>query len=226
MGRVRGRQWIKEHVTDRFVRRARAEGMRSRAAFKLEEIARRDRLFAPGMVVVDLGAAPGGWSQVAARAAGEGGLVFAVDILDMPAIAGVTFIRGDFRDPAVAQELDRALGRRMVDLVLSDMAPNLSGIASADQARATALAELARDFALKRLKPRGNLLVKAFHGAGYAAFVAGLRGAFERVDTRKPEASRNRSSEVYLLARGVKRSRIERDGAAGAVPGAAVAARS
>jgi 23S rRNA (uridine2552-2'-O)-methyltransferase len=209
MGRVRGKDWMQEHVSDRFVKRARVEGRRSRAAFKLEEIARRDRLLAPGMAVVDLGAAPGGWSQVAAAAVGRRGRVIALDQLDMPRVAGVTFIRGDFRDVMVVTELERALAGLKVDLVLSDMSPNLSGIAAADQARALALAELARDFALKHLKQQGNLLVKLFHGAGYETFLKGLRDRFQTVLTRKPEASRDRSSEVYLVAKGLKESTIQ-----------------
>lgn len=200
---------MQEHVTDRFVQRARAEGRRSRAAFKLEEIARRDRLLAPGMTVVDLGAAPGGWSQVAAEKAGPRGRVVAVDLLDMPGIAGVTFIRGDFREVVVVEELERTLSGHKIDLVLSDMSPNLSGIASADQARALALAGLARDFALKHLKPQGNLLVKVFQGAGYETFLQDVRSAFQAVVVRKPEASRGRSSEVYLVAKGLKESTIE-----------------
>ena len=213
---------MQEHVADRFVQRARAEGRRSRAAFKLEEIARRDRLFAPGMTVVDLGAAPGGWSQVAAEKVGPGGRVVAVDLLDMPGIAGVTFIRGDFRDVIVVTELVQALSSHKVDLVLSDMSPNLSGIASTDQARALALAELARDFALKHLKPQGNLVVKAFQGAGYESFLQELRSAFRTVAVRKPEASRDRSSEVYLVAKGLKETTIERSSRDGAqkTPGA------
>src|SRR4051812_13891506 len=157
VGRVRGKDWMQEHVADRFVRRARAEGMRSRAAYKLEEIASRDALFRPGMIVVDLGAAPGGWSQVAAARVCPRGRVIATDVLEMPPVPGVTFIRGDFRDVMVVTELERALNGSKVDLVLSDMAPNLSGIASGDQARALALAELAVDFATKHLKPQGNL---------------------------------------------------------------------
>jgi 23S rRNA (uridine2552-2'-O)-methyltransferase len=204
MGRVRGKDWMKEHVADAYVRRARAEGLRSRAAYKLEEIARRDRLLAPGMLVVDLGAAPGGWSQVAARRVAPGGRVIALDVLEMPAIAGVTFIRGDLREAHVAAELERALGGRQVDLVLSDMAPNLSGIAPADQARALALAEAALEFAMKHLKPQGNFLVKAFLGAGFESFLRTLRGRFHSVAVRKPAASRGRSSEVYVLAKGRK----------------------
>jgi len=204
MGRVRGKDWMQEHVADRYVKRARAEGMRSRAAYKLEQIADRDRLLGPGLVVVDLGAAPGGWSQVAAERVGERGRVFALDLLDMPSLRGVTFIRGDFRDVSVLEVLEQALSGSKPDLVLSDMAPNLSGIAPVDSARALELAELARDFALKHLKPRGNLLVKAFQGAGYEGFLKGLRSSFETVVTRKPDASRSRSSEVYILARGYK----------------------
>ena len=206
MGRVRGKTWMNEHVSDVFVKRARAEGMRSRAAYKLEEIAARDRLLRPGMVVVDLGAAPGGWSQVTAERVGEHGRVIALDLIDMPALPGVHFIRGDFRDVSTAAALERALGDSGVDLVLSDMAPNLSGIASVDQARALELAELARDFALKHLKPQGNLLVKMFQGAGHAGLLRELRERFHAVVTRKPGASRSRSSEVYVLAKGLRRA--------------------
>ena len=204
MGRVRGKDWMQEHVADRFVRRARAEGMRSRAAYKLEEIAGRDALLKPGMVVVDLGAAPGGWSQVAANRVGARGRVIAMDILEMAPIAGVTFIRGDFRDVSVLTELESALGGTKVDLVLSDMSPNLSGIASADQARALELAELALEFSRKHLKPQGNLLVKTFQGVGYEGYLRAVRGAFESVAARKPQASRARSSEVYLIAKRLK----------------------
>lgn len=204
MGRVRGKDWMKEHVADSYVRRAKSEGMRSRAAYKLEEIAARDRLLAPGMVVVDLGAAPGGWSQVAGRRVGAGGRVIALDLLDMPSLPGVTFIRGDFQDEAVAAELVRVLGSQKADLVLSDMAPNLSGVPASDQARAIALAELALDFALKHLKPKGNLLVKTFQGAGFEAFLKTMRGHFDTVVVRKPDASRSRSSEVYLLGKGLR----------------------
>ena len=204
MGRVRGKAWMQEHVADAWVKRARAEGMRSRAAFKLAEIADRDRLLRPGMIVVDLGAAPGGWSQVAARRVAPGGRVIALDALDMPPLPGVDFIRGDFHDVAVVRELDRMLAGRKLDLVLSDLAPNLSGIAATDQSRALALAELALEFAVKRLKPQGNFLVKAFHGAGYEAFVGRMRGRFREIVTRKPGASRGRSSEVFLLGRGFR----------------------
>jgi 23S rRNA (uridine2552-2'-O)-methyltransferase len=195
---------MQEHVADRFVKRARAEGRRSRAAFKLAEIAQRDRLLAPGMTVVDLGAAPGGWSQVAKERVGARGRVIALDALDMAGIPGVTFIRGDFRDENVVIELERVLGGQKIDLVLSDLSPSFSGIAAADQARALALAELAREFALKHLKPQGNLLVKLFQGEGYEGYLKDLRHRFQAVNTRKPEASRARSSEVYLVAKGLR----------------------
>jgi 23S rRNA (uridine2552-2'-O)-methyltransferase len=196
--------WLREHVTDAYVRRARTEGFRSRAAYKLQQIAGPDRLFRPGMTVVDLGAAPGGWSQVAARAVAPGGRVIALDLLEMPALTGVTFLQGDFREETALSELERLLDGETVDIVLSDMAPNISGVASADRARAVALAELALDFALKHLKPQGKFLVKAFHGAGFEALLRTMRARFLRVSVRKPDASRSRSSEVYLLGAGVK----------------------
>jgi len=205
MGRVRGKNWMQEHVSDAHVKRARAEGMRSRAAYKLDEIAVRDRLLKPGMVVVDLGAAPGGWSQVAAGRVGPRGRVIALDILEMPSLPGVTFLRGDFRDDATLVELERVLAGQRADLVLSDMAPNLSGIASSDQAQALELAELALDFALKHMKPKGNFLVKTFQGTGFEEYLRSLRGRFSAVAVRKPEASRDRSREVYLLGKGLKR---------------------
>jgi 23S rRNA (uridine2552-2'-O)-methyltransferase len=198
---------MREHVTDPYVKRANAEGYRSRAAYKLLEIAGKDKLLKPGMTVVDLGAAPGGWSQVAAKAVGRSGRVVAVDLLEMAQVAGVTVIRGDFSTEETLNEVERALENRPVDLVLSDMAPNLSGIASADQARSIALAELALDFSLKHLKPRGNFLVKTFQGAGYDELVAMLRHSFIQVLTRKPDASRSRSSEIYLLATGLREKR-------------------
>lgn len=194
--------WMREHVTDPYVKLAQAEGARSRAAYKLQQIDERDRLLKPGMTVVDLGAAPGGWAQIAARRVAPGGRVIAVDLLEMPALAGVVFIRGDFRSEATLAELERLLGHQPVDLVLSDMSPNISGIASVDQARAGTLAELALEFALKHLKPQGNFLVKSFQGEGFEAFVKVLRRHFTQVVTRKPRASRSRSSEVYLLGKG------------------------
>jgi 23S rRNA (uridine2552-2'-O)-methyltransferase len=191
---------MQEHVADAYVKRARAEGMRSRAAYKLEEIAGHDRLLGPGMLVVDLGAAPGSWSQVAARGVAPGGRVIALDLLDMPGLGGVTFVRGDFRNLEAVEALEHALSGQKVDLVLSDMAPNLTGIAATDQARVMELAELALDFALKHLKPQGKFLVKSFQGAAFEGFLKNLRSGFRSVAVRKPVASRSRSREVYLLA--------------------------
>jgi len=196
--------WMREHVTDAYVKRANAEGMRSRAAYKLQQIDAKDKLLKPGMTVVDLGAAPGGWSQVAAKAVGSQGRVIALDLLEMAEVPGVTVICGDFQEQETQELVEQALGGDRVDLVLSDMAPNISGIASSDQARAIALAELALEFAVKHLKPQGNFLVKTFHGAGYDGLVSTLRRAFQQVYTRKPDASRSRSSEVYLLGKGLK----------------------
>jgi 23S rRNA (uridine2552-2'-O)-methyltransferase len=191
---------MQEHVADAYVKRARAEGLRSRAAYKLEQIAGRDRLLGPGMLVVDLGAAPGSWSQVAARGVAPGGRVIALDLLDMPGLGGVTFVRGDFRNLEAVEALEHALSGQKVDLVLSDMAPNLTGIAATDQARVMELAELALDFALKHLKPQGKFLVKSFQGAAFEGFLKNLRSGFRSVAVRKPVASRSRSREVYLLA--------------------------
>lgn len=196
--------WLRQHTTDPYVKRAQNEGYRSRAAYKLQQIAARDKLFHPGMTVVDLGAAPGGWSQIAAKAVAPGGRVFALDILELPPLAGVTCVRGDLHHDETLAELERLLDERPVDLVLSDMAPNISGIASADQARAIALAELALDFALKHLKPQGKFLVKVFQGGGFEEFLRLMRKRFREVVVRKPEASRSRSSEVYLLGRGAR----------------------
>ena len=194
--------WMREHVTDPYVQRAKAEGWRSRAAFKLMEIDGKDKLLRPGMVVVDLGAAPGGWSQVAAERVGSGGRVLALDLLEMAPVGGVEFIRGDFREDAVLRELTFRLGGRLVDLVISDMAPNISGIAVSDQARAMYLAELALAFAVEHLKPGGRFLVKIFQGAGFDAFRKAMVAAFDKVVVRKPKSSRDRSSEVYLLGLG------------------------
>jgi 23S rRNA (uridine2552-2'-O)-methyltransferase len=202
-----GRTWMHQHIADPYVRKAKALGYRSRAAFKLAEIDRADRLFAPGQRVVDLGAAPGGWSQVAAEKVGSGGRVIAVDLLEMAPLPGVTVIRGDFTEEAVRREVERALGGERVDLVLSDMSPNLSGVAASDQARSIRLCGLALDFALAHLKPGGSLLVKAFQGARFPAFLERLRASFERVASRKPGASRGRSSEMYLRARGPRAKR-------------------
>jgi 23S rRNA (uridine2552-2'-O)-methyltransferase len=194
---------MREHVTDHFVQRAKRHGLRSRAAYKLAELCDRDRLIVPGMTVVDLGSAPGGWSQVAAQRVGAQGRVIAVDVLEMVPIHGVTFIRGDFGEPETLAAVDRALSGSPVDLVVSDMSPNISGIRVSDQARAAHLAELALEFAAQYLKPGGNLLVKTFQGSGYAELRATLRGRFRELLTRKPEASRGRSSEIYLLGKGL-----------------------
>ncbi len=202
MGRSKtSKAWMHEHVNDPYVKRAQTEGFRSRAAYKLRQLAERDKLLQPGMVVVDLGAAPGGWSQVAARAVAPDGRVIAVDILPVTPLAGVTVIEGDFQEDATLAAVEKALVGQLADLVISDMAPNISGIALVDQARAAALAEVALEFALKHLKPRGNFLVKAFQGAGYDVFVKTMRAHFSQVVTRKPEASRSRSNEVYLLGK-------------------------
>jgi 23S rRNA (uridine2552-2'-O)-methyltransferase len=196
---------MQRHVADPYVRRARALGYRSRAAFKLLEIDARDRLFAAGQVVVDLGAAPGGWSQVAAEKTGARGRIVAIDVLEMAPIPGVAFVHGDFTDETVLRGLERALGGRAVDLVLSDLSPNLSGVTATDQARSIALAELAVEFAAARLNSGGALLVKTFQGAGFPALLGQVRARFERVVSRKPEASRSGSSEMYLLARAPRR---------------------
>jgi 23S rRNA (uridine2552-2'-O)-methyltransferase len=204
MGRSKtSKAWMHEHVTDAFVRQARREGYRSRAAYKLMELAAQDRLIRPGMTVVDLGAAPGGWAQVAAEIAGPQGRVIAVDILEMAPVAGVAFVQGDFGDDATLHAVETLLGGQKVDLVLSDMAPNISGIALVDQARAVRLGELALEFSCKWLKPGGNFLVKTFQGEGFEQFRAALKGRFRQVITRKPQASRGRSSEIYLLAKGL-----------------------
>jgi 23S rRNA (uridine2552-2'-O)-methyltransferase len=193
-------RWLKEHFSDPYVKRAQAEGWRSRAVFKLEELLEKDRLIRPGMVVVDLGAAPGGWSQYVRQALGGTGRVIALDILDMPPIAGVEFVHGDFRDAAVLSALEATLQGDRVDLVLSDMAPNMTGLAAVDRPRGMHLAELARDFASAWLKPGGDFLVKLFQGPGFDVFVRDLRRRYRRVVLRKPRASRGRSPEVYAVA--------------------------
>src|SRR5688572_27312406 len=195
-------RWLKEHFDDPFVKKAQAEGMRSRAAYKLEELVEHDHLLKPGMVVVDLGAAPGGWAQVARRQLGDRGRVLALDILELPPIAGVEFIHGDFREPEALSRLEALLGDDQVDLVLSDMAPNMSGVDTVDQARAMHLSELARDFAAEHLKPGGDFLIKLFQGEGFDAYVADLRKRYAKLAIRKPAASRRRSNEVYALATG------------------------
>lgn len=195
---------MQEHVSDPWVQRAKAEGWRSRAAFKLLEIDHKDRLLRSGMTVVDLGAAPGSWCQVAVRRVGPAGRVFALDLLPMDPLPGVEFLQGDFRETEVLAALEASLGQMPVDLVLSDMAPNMSGIAVSDHARSAHLAELALDFARERLRSGGDLLVKTFHGPGFEELRAAMRQAFASVAVRKPAASRGRSSEIYLLARGLR----------------------
>lgn len=200
-------RWLKEHFSDPYVKKAQAEGLRSRAAYKLEELVERDRLLKPGMVVVDLGAAPGGWSQWVRQALGDidqanPGRVIALDILEMPSLAGVEFLHGDFREDAVLSALEAMLGGKPVDLVLSDMAPNKSGMDTVDQPRIMYLAELAMAFADAHLKPGGTLLIKLFQGVGFDEYVRELRRRYARVAIRKPAASRKRSPEVYALAQG------------------------
>jgi 23S rRNA (uridine2552-2'-O)-methyltransferase len=199
--RAGSRRWLQEHRTDPFVKRARSEGYRSRAAYKLMDLDRRYRLMGPGSVVVDLGAAPGGWSKWAAQRVGPAGRVVATDLLDMFPLSGVTFVQGDFRDETTRRALLRALGGARADLVLSDMAPNLSGVAAVDQARSIDLAEGALEVALACLRLGGAFLVKVFQGEGFEAYVRSLRSRFARVELRKPEASRARSREIYVLAR-------------------------
>ena len=196
--------WMMQHVNDPYVKRASAEGMRSRAAYKLQQINDKDKLIRPGMLVVDLGATPGGWSQVAARIVAPAGRVIAIDLLEMTGLPGVTFIQGDFAADNGLAALERELAGEKADLVLSDMAPNISGISLADQSRLIGLVELALDFAVNRLKPQGNFLVKVFQGVGFDEFVTAMRKAFAQVQTRKPDASRKGSREVYLVGRGLK----------------------
>jgi 23S rRNA (uridine2552-2'-O)-methyltransferase len=197
-------RWLAEHAADPYVKRAHDEGWRSRAAFKLEEIQKTDRLLRPGMTVVDLGAAPGGWSQYVARTLAGKGRVIAMDLLEMPAIAGVEFLQGDFNDEAVLSRLLELLGGDKVDLVMSDMAPNMMGIADVDHDRSMNLVELAVDFANRTLRPGGDFLSKVFQGRGFQTLVSQLRQQFESVKLRKPKASRARSPEVYVLARGYR----------------------
>lgn len=194
-------EWLKEHFDDHYVNKAKQEGWRSRAVYKLQEIDEKDRLFQSGMTVVDLGAAPGGWSQWATHQIGERGEVFALDLLPVEPFAGVTFIQGDFQDETVYDALMTALDGREVDLVMSDMAPNMSGNKQVDIPKAMYLVELSLDLADQVLKPGGNLLMKVFQGEGYEALLAQLRQKYQKVMTRKPKASRPRSKEMYLLAK-------------------------
>lgn len=192
--------WMQEHLNDPWVLKAKAEGMRSRAVYKLLEIDKKDKLLKPGMVVVDLGSAPGSWSQVAAPRVKPGGQLFALDILPMDALPDVSFLQGDFREASVLAEFEDLLAGRAVDLVLSDMAPNMSGNAVSDDARMMYLAELALDFAQQHLRPGGNMLIKVFQGAGFMEYRAAMMKLFQSVQSRKPDASRDRSAELYLLA--------------------------
>jgi 23S rRNA (uridine2552-2'-O)-methyltransferase len=195
---------MQEHLHDHWVKEATRLGYRSRAAFKLIELAAKDELFRPGMSVVDLGSAPGSWSQVLREKLGAKSRIVALDVLPMASLPGVTFIQGDFREDAVLLTLETALAGRKVDLVVSDLSPNLSGIESADQARSVHLGELTLDFALQWLQSGGDLVVKAFQGEGFAEFQRAIQGHFNKVYVRKPKASRDRSREVYLVAKGLR----------------------
>jgi len=197
-------RWLKEHFNDEYVKRAQRDGYRSRAVYKLDEIQQRDRLIKPGMTLVDLGAAPGGWSQYALPLIGRKGKVMAMDILPMDPLPGVDFLQGDFREDDVLESLIKMLDGREIDLVMSDIAPNISGVEAVDLPRSMYLVELAVDFADRVLKPGGDLLVKVFQGEGFDELVKDLRRRYSKVLIRKPKASRPRSREVYALARGRK----------------------
>jgi 23S rRNA (uridine2552-2'-O)-methyltransferase len=198
------RAWLKEHHDDPFVQRAQREGYRSRAVYKLIEINEKDRLIQPGMSVLDLGSAPGGWSQVAGVLVGDRGRVLASDILPMDHLPNVTFIQGDFTEQETYDQLMQALSGRRLDVVISDMSPNMSGLTAVDQPRAMYLVELATDLALRALSPGGAMLTKVFQGEGFEEWFRQIRERFERVMTRKPSASRPRSREVYVVATGLK----------------------
>jgi 23S rRNA (uridine2552-2'-O)-methyltransferase len=197
-------RWLQEHVNDPYVKQAQKEGYRARSSYKLLELNERDRLIRPGMRVLDLGSAPGGWSQVAAALVGAKGRVLATDILPMEPLKNVDFIQGDFREETVLERILAHLDGARVDLIISDIAPNISGISSADQAASIYLLELALDMARRVLKPGGNFVAKMFQGAGSDEYLKELRGAFEKVTIRKPDASRPRSREVYVVARGFR----------------------
>ncbi|WP_263144732.1 23S rRNA (uridine(2552)-2'-O)-methyltransferase RlmE [Pseudomonas alcaligenes] len=197
-------RWLKEHFDDPYVKMAQKDGYRSRASYKLLEIQEKDRILRPGMTVVDLGAAPGGWSQVTSRLIGDKGRLIASDILAMDSIADVTFIQGDFTDDLVFEQILAAIDGKPVDLVISDMAPNMSGLRSADQPRAMYLCELALDLAGRVLRPGGDFLIKIFQGEGFDEYHKSVRERFEKVQMRKPQSSRDRSREQYLLARGYR----------------------
>jgi 23S rRNA (uridine2552-2'-O)-methyltransferase len=200
-------RWLQRHVSDPFVKRAQKEGYRSRAAFKLEELDQTDHLLRAGMAVVDLGAAPGGWAQYAARRLGGRGRIVALDILPMEPIAGVDFIRGDFTESQVLDSLKAHLAGASVDLVISDLSPNITGVAASDQAKTIYLAELALEFAAEALKPGGNLLLKTFQGEGYSELHRRMKTQFDKLLTRKPKASRAESREIYLLGKGFRGQR-------------------
>lgn len=196
------KRWLQEHFDDAYVKKAQAEGYRSRAVYKLKEVDEKELLLKPGMTVVDLGAAPGGWTQYVSECLQGRGCIVALDILPMDSLPDVTFIQGDFREEQVLQELMNVVPEHGVDLLLSDMAPNMSGSSAIDIPRAMYLVELAFDFAESMLKPGGTLLVKVFHGAGFDALIKQARSSFAKVTIRKPSASRSRSKETYLLAKG------------------------
>jgi 23S rRNA (uridine2552-2'-O)-methyltransferase len=195
---------MQEHVNDPYVKQAQKDGYRSRASYKLIELNEKDRLIRPGMLILDLGSAPGGWSQVAGKLVGDKGRVLATDILPMDPVKNVDFIQGDFTQDAVFEQILTALGGRKPDLIISDIAPNLSGIDSADQASSMYLVELALDMARRVLKSKGNFVAKIFQGSGSEAYLKDLRKSFEKVSVRKPAASRSRSREVYLVGKGFK----------------------
>jgi 23S rRNA (uridine2552-2'-O)-methyltransferase len=197
-------RWLQEHVSDPFVKQAQKEGYRARSAYKLLELNEKDRLFRPGMRVVDLGSAPGGWSQVASRLVGDRGQVVATDILPMDAVRGVDFVQGDFREQSVMDEVLGRFGGEPVDVVLSDMSPNISGVSSADQAASIYLLELALDMVRRVLKPGGTFVAKLFQGSGSDDYLRQVRKDFDKVTIRKPAASRSRSREVYFVARGFR----------------------
>jgi 23S rRNA (uridine2552-2'-O)-methyltransferase len=209
MGRSKSsHQWLKAHFDDEFVKRAQRDGYRSRAVYKLEEIQQKDHIIRPGSVIVDLGAAPGGWSQYAAKQLGSRGRIIALDILPMDDLPGVEFLEGDFREDEVLDSVMKILGGAAVDLVMSDMAPNISGMEAVDQPRSMYLMELAADFADNVLCKGGDLLFKGFHGEGFDALIRSLRSQYHRVLIRKPRASRPRSREVYVLAKGRKAQNV------------------
>ncbi|KDE38992.1 MAG: 23S rRNA (uridine(2552)-2'-O)-methyltransferase RlmE [Nitrincola lacisaponensis] len=197
-------RWLDEHVNDPYVKQAQVDGYRSRASYKLLGINEKDKLIRPGMRVLDLGSAPGGWSQVASKLVGDKGQVIASDILPMDSLAGVTFIQGDFTEQSVFDAIMEAIEGGVMDVVISDMAPNISGVAAADQAASMYLVELALDMACQVLKPKGSFVAKVFHGEGYEAYIKSLREHFDTVVIRKPEASRSRSREVFVVAKGFK----------------------